>query len=110
MELPVADSGPFRVIICNCIGAVSDFGRSHGSGKRGDYCSSNLKQIGLGLLQYTQDYDEKFPPAASSADAYGWANAVQPYVRSTQLFQCPQETSAGQRNFKLTGYTDYFFR
>ena len=24
-------------------------------------CLSNLKQIGLGILQYTQDYDEKFP-------------------------------------------------
>jgi prepilin-type N-terminal cleavage/methylation domain-containing protein len=25
-------------------------------------CMSNLKQIGLGFMQYTQDYDEKFPP------------------------------------------------
>lgn len=26
-------------------------------------CLSNLKQIGLGFMQYTQDYDEKFAPA-----------------------------------------------
>lgn len=26
-------------------------------------CLSNLKQIGLGFMQYTQDYDEKFPLA-----------------------------------------------
>jgi hypothetical protein len=25
-------------------------------------CQSNLKQIGLGMLQYTQDYDEKLVP------------------------------------------------
>jgi len=25
-------------------------------------CMSNLKQIGLGFMQYTQDYDEKLPP------------------------------------------------
>jgi prepilin-type N-terminal cleavage/methylation domain-containing protein len=25
-------------------------------------CISSLKQIGMGLLQYLQDYDEKFPP------------------------------------------------
>lgn len=27
-------------------------------------CASNIKQIQLGVLQYIQDYDEKFPPAA----------------------------------------------
>jgi prepilin-type N-terminal cleavage/methylation domain-containing protein/prepilin-type processing-associated H-X9-DG protein len=25
-------------------------------------CLSNLKQIGLGMMQYTQDYDERYPP------------------------------------------------
>lgn len=25
-------------------------------------CASNLKQIGLGIMQYTQDYDERMPP------------------------------------------------
>ena len=24
-------------------------------------CVSNLKQIGLGIMQYTQDYDERYP-------------------------------------------------
>lgn len=27
-------------------------------------CMSNLKQIGLGVMQYTQDYDERYPLAA----------------------------------------------
>ena len=25
-------------------------------------CQSNMRQVGLGLLQYVQDYDEKMPP------------------------------------------------
>ena len=25
-------------------------------------CLNNMKQIGLGFMQYTQDYDEKYPP------------------------------------------------
>jgi len=33
-------------------------------------CLSNLKQIGLGIMQYTQDYDEKMPPAIWATDSY----------------------------------------
>lgn len=28
-------------------------------------CLSNMKQMGLGLMQYTQDYDERFPMSRS---------------------------------------------
>jgi len=28
-------------------------------------CSSNMKQLGLGFLQYTQDYDERYPKAGN---------------------------------------------
>jgi prepilin-type processing-associated H-X9-DG protein len=57
---------------------------------------SNQKQMGLGIMQYTQDYDEKYPSAyyykngASGAGGYvHWSGAIQPYVKSTQLFVCP---------------------
>lgn len=36
------------------------FGRARENARRSS-CQSNLKQIGLGFMQYTQDYDEKFP-------------------------------------------------
>lgn len=59
-------------------------------------CQSNLKQIGLGLMQYTQDYDERLPQFDQfAADVTGpvyegsWHNLVQPYVKSYQLFRCP---------------------
>ena len=45
-----------------------------------ELAQSNLKQIGLGILQYTQDADEVYPPAA------GWAKAIMPYVRTNDLF------------------------
>lgn len=72
-------------------------------------CHSNLKQIGLGFAQYTQDYDERLPPSASGGATFGWADALQPYLRSTQLFQCPVEANQGQTDSHLTGYTDYWF-
>src|ERR1051325_7590284 len=64
------------------------FGRARENARRSS-CQSNLKQIGLGLLQYEQDFDESLPgswfgPPASSAwdqqsDAttyYKWMDAV----------------------------------
>src|SRR4028118_1774787 len=36
------------------------FARARENARRSS-CQSNLKQIGLGILQYTQDYDEKLP-------------------------------------------------
>jgi prepilin-type processing-associated H-X9-DG protein len=61
-----------------------------------------LKQIGLGLLQYTQDYDEKFP-LYNNALAQGWAIVSQPYLKSEQIFQCPSEPTGATTTFT----TDY---
>ncbi len=46
-------------------------------------CQTNLKQAMLGILQYSQDYDEKFPAARK------WIDDVMPYVRSEEVFRCP---------------------
>ena len=72
-------------------------------------CQSNLRQLGLGIIQYTQDYDEKFPPVATGRSAYGWADTLQPYIKSVQVYQCPQEYTASQSNPRASGYTDYPF-
>lgn len=66
-------------------------------------CISNLKQIGLGMLQYTQDYDDKYPPVANARAGY-WAGSLQPYVRSWWIFQCPTESSG-----VAPKTTDYFY-
>ena len=61
-------------------------------------CLSNLKQIGLGLLQYTQDYDEKYAPYSVPQAGYtnaGWAVAIQPYLKSWQLMYCPSVSGGG---------------
>ena len=80
-----------------------------------DYCRSNLKQIGLGLLQYTQDYDERLPPAATRSRAagggappFGWAGLIQPYVKSTPLLQCPSERGPSSADARKRGFTDYW--
>lgn len=71
------------------------FARARENARRAS-CLSNLKQIGLGITMYTQDYDEKLVsyayPAPSGSPNYGWQVALMPYVRSTQLFICPSAT------------------
>ena len=61
-------------------------------------CQSNLKQIGIAFTQYTQDYDEKFPGAAIGGptnDYEGWASAIYPFVKSTGVYKCPDDSIAG---------------
>lgn len=56
-------------------------------------CLSNLKQIGMGILMYTDDHDEVLPPVergiCPGPDAYGWGDLVYPYVKNVQVFDCP---------------------
>jgi prepilin-type N-terminal cleavage/methylation domain-containing protein/prepilin-type processing-associated H-X9-DG protein len=85
------------------------FARARENARRAS-CQSNLKQIGLGILQYTQDYDEAYPLIArdNGVPVYGWADAIQPYVKSTQILQCPSDTSIEPTTASQRGYTDYF--
>lgn len=69
-------------------------------------CSSNLKQIGLGFMMYVQDYDEKYPLSFASYSQvppngdwggsyyWFWHNMIYPYVKSNQLFICPNGNTA----------------
>jgi prepilin-type N-terminal cleavage/methylation domain-containing protein/prepilin-type processing-associated H-X9-DG protein len=74
------------------------FARARENARRSS-CQSNLKQIGLGLIQYAQDYDERIPratygPDTGGSDAtarYKWMDAIYPYVKSEQLFNCPSD-------------------
>jgi len=85
------------------------FARARENARRSS-CQSNLKQIGLGFLQYAQDYDEKLPNYVRDnsapytgitnpnnkfvSDYTAWPDMIQPYVKSTQLFVCPSNTFA----------------
>jgi prepilin-type N-terminal cleavage/methylation domain-containing protein/prepilin-type processing-associated H-X9-DG protein len=47
-------------------------------------CASNLKQIGLAIVMYAQDYDETFPPAnygPTAAAGDWWLTLVDPYIK-----------------------------
>jgi prepilin-type processing-associated H-X9-DG protein len=51
---------------------------------------SNMKQIALGIIQYTQDNDEHLP------DADKWVDEIMPYVKSEAIFRDPS-APAGEK-------------
>lgn len=74
-------------------------------------CVSNLRQIGLAIRMYAMDSDELYPWAVDPTDKYTpiiWSlfpefqsqipfmpmihEALQPYVKSKDLFRCPSDT------------------
>ncbi len=101
-------------------------------------CTSNLKQIGLGMMQYVADYDETFPLCAQSDNAGSyvsapagykgpgsvywtdvgatnaylmtWMDFIYPYVKSLAVFQCPSqmEKDAVTKLAPSYGYNDAF--
>jgi len=79
------------------------FGRARENGRRAA-CQSNLKQIGLGLMQYAQDNEERVPVACTDANGDGtcvagtdavWMGVLQPYMQNTQIFTCPSADFEG---------------
>jgi len=76
-------------------------------------CLSNMKQIGLGVMMYVQDYDERYPPAqitdeqtppggwaggpgswAEGEKRWIWQNIIYPYTKSMQVCICPSGGSS----------------
>lgn len=77
------------------------FARARENARRAS-CMSNLKQIGLGMMMYVQDYDETYPPRliawqgtppggdwSGTATWWYWPQIIYPYAKSMQVFICP---------------------
>lgn len=85
---------------------------------------SNLKQLGLGTMMYSQDYDEKWPnynwglmscnesgnsgipgnlsgndPAFHYYSEAAWCNSVQPYIKNIGIFQDPSDKHQWQPGY-----------
>jgi prepilin-type N-terminal cleavage/methylation domain-containing protein/prepilin-type processing-associated H-X9-DG protein len=58
-------------------------------------CLSNMKQMGLGLMMYVQDYDQTYPRIRFRGYDYIWKNAIQPYVKNLGVFACPGNPRSG---------------
>ncbi len=79
-------------------------------------CQSNLKQFGIAVLSYAQDYDEVFPRAnnvctyvlpdgvtVSGQTNMLWFYQIIPYVKNAQMYNCPSNTTVWPVNAYSSG-------
>ncbi len=70
------------------------FARAREKGRQAA-CISNVKQIVLADLMYSQDYDEMFPPGGPPLTSVYWYDAIYPYTHNWQILYCPDRKDAG---------------
>lgn len=72
-------------------------------------CESNMRQLGLGFMQYVEDNNEQFPNSINYGS--GWAGHIYPYVKSTGVFSCPDDadprTGIGGDNLPFNKAVDF---
>lgn len=60
-------------------------------------CLNNEKQLGLAIMQYAQDYDEKLPFGSGTNGQGGWgsgyAGEIYPYLKNTGILKCPDDVT-----------------
>ncbi len=86
------------------------FARARENARRAS-CQSNLKQVGLGVLQYIQDYDERLPFQPGDGNPVGVpmgtgtsiADRIHPYVKSEQLWKCASAAGTGRISYHFSG-------
>jgi len=58
-------------------------------------CLSNMKQLGLALMQYAQDYDETMIFGSGyDGQEINWQLKIDPYIKNKQILQCPSNSTA----------------
>ena len=88
---------------------------------RGASCLSNIKQLTLGMMMYSQDYDETFPEwrwdqnYSTNWGDKGWYSpnnattiwyyAIYPYVKNGKVYSCPSATT--KVRFRENGWFVY---
>jgi prepilin-type N-terminal cleavage/methylation domain-containing protein/prepilin-type processing-associated H-X9-DG protein len=75
-------------------------------------CASNEKQLGLAIIQYSQDYDELIMPrygavSGPNGQAENWHYLCQPYLKSTAVLKCPDNPNNQYNDVEGTQFTSY---
>jgi prepilin-type N-terminal cleavage/methylation domain-containing protein/prepilin-type processing-associated H-X9-DG protein len=69
-------------------------------------CLSNIRQITVGVMSYTQDWDENLPQTGRWWDQLPhtmpyftyWYQCIEPYLKNTQILHCPSSSNVNINN------------
>lgn len=70
----------------------------HGCPSNQSMCLSNLKQLALAMMQYTQDNDDRFPICrrteanGKNLQVSAWDEVLLPYIKSNRVLKCQSHT------------------
>ncbi len=87
------------------------FARARENARRSS-CTNNQKQIGIGILQYIQDYDETMPQQPNNdsqtvsvppGTGLSIADRIHPYMKSSQAWTCPSTSGAAIYSYHYSG-------
>lgn len=74
------------------------FARARENARRSS-CLSNMKQMGLAIEQYKQDYDSYYPYGRGYITGYWYNLYLEPYLKSLQVTRCPSAPSAWEVHY-----------
>jgi prepilin-type N-terminal cleavage/methylation domain-containing protein/prepilin-type processing-associated H-X9-DG protein len=71
-------------------------------------CLNNVKQLALSIIQYCQDYDERYPFSSGGYEntSIKWWDRIYPYVKNNQIYSCPSASGAGAGKVTYNYNTD----
>ncbi|GAB4466239.1 MAG: hypothetical protein OHK0029_37410 [Armatimonadaceae bacterium] len=78
-------------------------------------CASNLRQIGMAVRMYVQDYDETFPvfhaynidPAPWQPGHRGIEMELLPYIKNQEIFRCPDDNGGPFQKLEVPSSPTY---
>ena len=70
-------------------------------------CVNNLRQIGMALTMYADDFNDECPPVSRSFKS-NWMAKLHPYYLNHKLLKCPADKFMSNRSYLINGWNDYF--
>ncbi len=67
-------------------------------------CLSNMRQLSMGLMMYSGDYEDELPPRNGD----NWTVKLYPYYQDVSILKCPSDENGSRRSYVINGWNDFF--